>query len=311
MSATGFERSRDDAVPAQSLVRRADLRPVDGAGEARHRNRRAAAGRAAARHSTAGRGAGDQSEHGRQGLSRARARGGDRAATWRRRLCLRKRRGEAGDRQASRRPGHRRRSGRQTPRPRRHRRGDPAVVRGGPVSSASGVGNVGTTGSSPGLGGIVADAFVIETVDLRKHYAGVEAAARLESPGAGRAPSSGFSAETAPARPPRSSCCSAWPDRRAAHARVFGLAADAPDASVAIRRRTGFVSDEKDLYDYMTVEEMIRFTARFFPALARRPRAALSADVRAAARTARSRRCRAAPAPGWRCCWRCAAAPSC
>ena len=26
----------------------------------------------------------------------------------------------------------------------------------------------------------------------------------------------------------------------------------------------GFVSDEKDLYDYMTVEEMIRFTAPFF-----------------------------------------------
>ena len=48
-------------------------------------------------------------------------------------------------------------------------------------------------------------------------------------------------------------------------ARVFGLPADAPDASVEIRRRTGFVSDDKDLYDYMTVEEMIRFTAPFFP----------------------------------------------
>ena len=36
-------------------------------------------------------------------------------------------------------------------------------------------------------------------------------------------------------------------------ARVFGLPADAPDASVEIRRRTGFVSDDKDLYDYMTV----------------------------------------------------------
>ena len=36
-------------------------------------------------------------------------------------------------------------------------------------------------------------------------------------------------------------------------------------ASVAIRRRTAFVSDEKDLYDYMTVGEMIRFTASFYP----------------------------------------------
>jgi ABC-2 type transport system ATP-binding protein len=48
-------------------------------------------------------------------------------------------------------------------------------------------------------------------------------------------------------------------------ARVFGLAADAPRSSVDIRRRTGFVSDEKDLYDYMDVAEMIRFTASFFP----------------------------------------------
>jgi ABC-2 type transport system ATP-binding protein len=48
-------------------------------------------------------------------------------------------------------------------------------------------------------------------------------------------------------------------------ARVFGLAADEDRASVDIRRRTGFVSDDKDLYDYMTVAEMIRFTAAFFP----------------------------------------------
>jgi ABC-type Na+ transport system ATPase subunit NatA len=49
------------------------------------------------------------------------------------------------------------------------------------------------------------------------------------------------------------------------HAHVFGLAADAPQASVDIRRRTGFVSEEKDLYDYMDVAGMIRFTAAFYP----------------------------------------------
>src|SRR5207237_4086712 len=38
-----------------------------------------------------------------------------------------------------------------------------------------------------------------------------------------------------------------------------------PQPSVEIRRRTGFVSDDKDLYDSMTVEEMIRFTSPFFP----------------------------------------------
>src|SRR6185503_1711122 len=47
--------------------------------------------------------------------------------------------------------------------------------------------------------------------------------------------------------------------------RVFGLAADTADGSLEIRRRTGFVSDDKDLYGYMTVSEMIRFTAAFFP----------------------------------------------
>jgi ABC-2 type transport system ATP-binding protein len=51
----------------------------------------------------------------------------------------------------------------------------------------------------------------------------------------------------------------------AGRATVFGLAADDPAASVEIRRRTAFVSDEKDLYGGMTVAEMIRFTAGFFP----------------------------------------------
>ena len=46
---------------------------------------------------------------------------------------------------------------------------------------------------------------------------------------------------------------------------MFGLPAGDEQASVEIRRRTGFVSDEKDLYDYMDVAEMIRFTAAFFP----------------------------------------------
>jgi ABC-2 type transport system ATP-binding protein len=38
-----------------------------------------------------------------------------------------------------------------------------------------------------------------------------------------------------------------------------------PAGSAEVRRRTGFVSEEKDLYDFMTVAEMIRFTAPFFP----------------------------------------------
>jgi ABC-2 type transport system ATP-binding protein len=53
------------------------------------------------------------------------------------------------------------------------------------------------------------------------------------------------------------------PDRGTA--RVFGLRTDSPETGVDIRRRTGFVSEEKDLFDYMTVDEMIRFTSAFYP----------------------------------------------
>ena len=51
----------------------------------------------------------------------------------------------------------------------------------------------------------------------------------------------------------------------AGHASIFGLAASQSQASVAIRQRTGFVSDERDLYDFMTVAQLIAFTASFFP----------------------------------------------
>ena len=48
-------------------------------------------------------------------------------------------------------------------------------------------------------------------------------------------------------------------------ARAFGTALDTAEASLALRRRTGFVSEEKELYDYMTIDEIVRFTASFYP----------------------------------------------
>ena len=110
----------------------------------------------------------------------------------------------------------------------------------------------------------MADGPVIDTTELRKDYDGVEAVRglNLQVPagsiygflgrnGAGK--TSTIKVLLGMARPTSGS------------ARVFGLAADAPQASVAIRRRTGFVSEERDLYDYLTVEQTIRFTADFFP----------------------------------------------
>ena len=47
------------------------------------------------------------------------------------------------------------------------------------------------------------------------------------------------------------------------NARIFGLSST--DSGPAIRQRTAFVSDEKDLYDYMTVGEIVAFTRSFYP----------------------------------------------
>ncbi|MCS7024053.1 MAG: ABC transporter ATP-binding protein [Bryobacteraceae bacterium] len=51
----------------------------------------------------------------------------------------------------------------------------------------------------------------------------------------------------------------------AGQARVFGLSCSERWESLEIRRRTGFVSEQKCLYPYMTVEEVLRFTRPFFP----------------------------------------------
>src|ERR1700690_2651385 len=48
-------------------------------------------------------------------------------------------------------------------------------------------------------------------------------------------------------------------------ARVFGIPVTDADSSIAIRRRIGFVTEDKELYPYMTVEQVVRFTRPFFP----------------------------------------------
>jgi ABC-2 type transport system ATP-binding protein len=48
-------------------------------------------------------------------------------------------------------------------------------------------------------------------------------------------------------------------------ARVFGIPVTDADRSAGIRRRIGFVTEDKELFPYMTVEQIIRFTRPFFP----------------------------------------------
>jgi len=47
--------------------------------------------------------------------------------------------------------------------------------------------------------------------------------------------------------------------------RVLGLDTSNPAESIQIRSRMGFVTEDKELYPYMTVEQIIRFTRPFFP----------------------------------------------
>jgi len=110
----------------------------------------------------------------------------------------------------------------------------------------------------------VTDTLVIETADLRKHYGGVEAVRGLNL----RVPAGSifaFLGRNGAGKTSTIKILLGMSRPTSGHARVFGLAADSPAASVAIRRRTGFVSEEKDLYDLMTVEQIIRFTASFYP----------------------------------------------
>ena len=110
----------------------------------------------------------------------------------------------------------------------------------------------------------MADRFLIETADLRKTYGSVEALRGLSL----QVPAGaiyGFLGRNGAGKTTTIKVLLGMARPTGGTARVFGLAADALEPSVEIRRRTGFVGEEKDLYDHMTVERMIRFTAAFFP----------------------------------------------
>jgi ABC-2 type transport system ATP-binding protein len=104
----------------------------------------------------------------------------------------------------------------------------------------------------------------IETVDLRKRYEQAEALRGLDL----RVPAGsifGFLGRNGAGKTTTIKILLGMAKPTSGVARVLGISADAGDAAVEIRRRTGFVSEEKELYDYMTVDEIVRFTARFYP----------------------------------------------
>lgn len=106
--------------------------------------------------------------------------------------------------------------------------------------------------------------FIIETSNLRKSYDGVDALRGLDM----RVPTGsicGFLGRNGAGKTTTIKLLLGMARPTGGDAQVFGLRADAQSSSVAIRQRTGFVSEDKDLYGYMSVAEMVRFTAAFYP----------------------------------------------
>ena len=110
----------------------------------------------------------------------------------------------------------------------------------------------------------MADAWAIETAGLRKRFDGVEALSGLDLQ-VPRGSIFGFLGRNGAGKTTTIKVLMGMIRPSAGTARVLGLAADDPRASVEIRRRASFLSDDKDLYDGMTVSSLIRFTASFFP----------------------------------------------
>jgi ABC-2 type transport system ATP-binding protein len=109
----------------------------------------------------------------------------------------------------------------------------------------------------------VSDALVIETSGLRKQYGEVEALRGLNL----AVPAGsifGFLGRNGAGKTTTIKVLLGMARATSGSALVFGRPAGT-DGAVDLRRRIGFVSDEKDLFDYMTVDEMVRFTASFFP----------------------------------------------
>jgi len=110
----------------------------------------------------------------------------------------------------------------------------------------------------------VAEELIIETADLRKAYGSVQALAGLDL----RVPRGaicGLLGRNSAGKTTTIKVLLGMARPTSGQARVFGLAADDDRASVAIRSRSAFVSEDKDLYSGMTVDELLRFTAPFYP----------------------------------------------
>jgi ABC-2 type transport system ATP-binding protein len=110
----------------------------------------------------------------------------------------------------------------------------------------------------------MSDHLAIQTTDLWKRYDDVEAlrGLNLQVPAGSIC---GFLGRNGAGKTTAIKVLLGMARPTAGTARVLGVDAHDAVAGAAVRRRIGFVSDDKDLYDYMTVGEIIAFTRPFFP----------------------------------------------
>jgi ABC-2 type transport system ATP-binding protein len=108
------------------------------------------------------------------------------------------------------------------------------------------------------------DDVVIETSDLRKVYGEVEAVSGLNV-SVPRGSIYGFLGRNGAGKTTTIKMLMGMTYPTAGEIKIFGQRPERQQEGAEIRRRIGFVSEEKQLYVGMTVEQMLNFTRPFFP----------------------------------------------
>lgn len=105
---------------------------------------------------------------------------------------------------------------------------------------------------------------VIETQDLTKHYGGFEAVRGLTMR-VPRGSITGFLGQNGAGKSSTIRMLLGMMRPTRGGGRVLGHDIADPRQSVEMRRRLAYVSEDKRLYDYMTVRQLVRFTRAFYP----------------------------------------------
>ena len=105
---------------------------------------------------------------------------------------------------------------------------------------------------------------IMETLDLKKSYATVEAVRGIDLR-VGAHSICAFLGQNGAGKSTTLRMLMGMIRPTSGTGRIFGLDISKEDDSVRIRERTAFVAEDKRLYEYMTIAQILRFTRSFFP----------------------------------------------